>query len=252
MFLTNGIMMEVTRTLPFQSNHLAQTSGFEWRIVRENRSYSCCREKRLNIDKKTFPKALFMIYDFMTCRTLFQGTKSKNNPQNLFWLEKLLIRSLIEEMKLVAMGEKRSWIWISRKAISNVFFSQKWDYQDSETRNKINDLSLQEYFNFVKFSIENSFDELKLKVAETYKYDYRAKTKRTALFSFFGLTGIPSKDQNRKLLNKILRYNWKLFDWDLVWNTETCNYWETAVWSSRQSNNYKLFCCFWLTGYWWK
>ena len=91
------------------------------------------------------------------------------------------------------MGEIWGWIWISRKATSNVFFSQNLDYQDSETRKEISDLSLQEYFTFVKFSIENSFEELKLKMAEKYKYDYRAKTKRTALLFNFRTIGNPEQ-----------------------------------------------------------
>ena len=149
------------------------------------------------------------------------------------------------------MGEIWSWIWISRKAISNVFFSRNWDYQYSETRNKINSLSLRKYFKFVKFSIVISFEELKIEKAETYKFDYRAKTVRTALFSIFGLTRIRTQDQNRKFLNRIFLYKWKLFDWELVWSTEISSYWEIGVWLSRQNKNNKHFCCFWLPGSWW-
>ena len=49
----------------------------------------------------------------------------------------------MEEIKLVAMGEKWSWIWISRKAKLSSFFSEKWDYHDSDTASEINDFSLE-------------------------------------------------------------------------------------------------------------
>ena len=129
----------------------------------------------------------------------------------------------------------------NREKQHQMFFSQKWDYQDSEKRNKINDLSLQKYFTFAKFSIEISCDEFKVVMAETYKFDYRAETIRTALFSNFGLTRIWSMDQNRKFVNTIFLYKGKLFDEDFVWNIEIASYWEIGVWLCKKLKTTNVF-----------
>ena len=139
------------------------------------------------------------------------------------------------------MGETWSMIWTSRKAILNSFFSENWHCQDSDKGNEINDLSLQYSSTFVLFSIEISFEEFKVIMAETYKFDYRAKTIGTALFPLFGLTRVRSHAQKRKFLNKILLFKWKLFDLDLVWSTETSSFREIGGWSSRQNKNNKRF-----------
>ena len=91
------------------------------------------------------------------------------------------------------------------------------------------------------FSIEISFEEFKLIMAETYKFDYRAKIIGTSLFPLFGLTRVRSYAQKRKFFNRILPFKWKLFDSDLVWSTETSSFREIGVWSSRQNKNNKRF-----------
>ena len=139
------------------------------------------------------------------------------------------------------MGETWSMIWTSRKAILNSFFSENCHYQDSDTGNDINDLSRQYSSAFVLFSIEISFEEFKVIMAETYKFDYRAKIIGTALFPLFGLTRVRSHAQKRKFLNRILPFKWKLLDSDLVWRTETSSFREIGVWSSRQNKNNKRF-----------
>ena len=155
-------------------------------------------------------------------------------------------------MELVALDEIWSWIWLSREAKLNSFSSKNWDYQDSDARNIINRLSLHYSSTMVLFSFEISFEEFKYIMSETYKIDYRAKTIGTALFSIFGLTRIRSMDQNRKFSNSILLCKCKLFDWDLNWGTEISSYWEKGCWSSKQNKNNGQFCCFWLSGSWWK
>ena len=158
----------------------------------------------------------------------------------------------MEEIELVGMGGIWSWIWISRKAKPRSFSSKNWDYQDSDARNIINKLSLQYSSTMVLFSFEISFEEFKYIMSDTYKIDYRAKTIGTALFSISGLTRIRSMDQSRKIFNGILLCKCKLFDWDLYWCTEISSYWEKGGWSSKQNKNNGHFCCFWLSGSWWK
>ena len=97
------------------------------------------------------------------------------------------------------MGETWSMIWTSRKAILNSFFSENWHYQDSDKGNEINDLSRQYSSTFLLFSIEISFEDFKVIMAETYKFDYRAKANRNSTFSTFRTNKSPKPRSEEKV-----------------------------------------------------
>ena len=94
--------------------------------------------------------------------------------ENLSKAEKFLIETLIEQMKTVAMGHKRGWVWMSRKNIIRRFFgnfglSKFWC---SEHNKKI----LPQYpSKSVSFSIDFMREELEHVVAEDFYFEYWAK-----------------------------------------------------------------------------
>ena len=51
------------------------------------------------------------------------------------------------------------------------------------------------------FSFEILTEEIELVVAENYKFEYRSKLKKIALFGFFGLSRICCMNQNKRFVN---------------------------------------------------
>ena len=141
----------------------------------------------------------------MTCRTLLQKTKSKNNPPNLFWLENFWFGAWQKKQSLLLWVKNEVEFEYREKQYQNVFLGKLglpgiWYTEQIQPFVTLIVLSSK----ILLFSNEISFEEFNIIMAETYKFDYRPKTLRTALFSNFRLTRIRSMDQNRKFLNRIL------------------------------------------------
>ena len=72
------------------------------------------------------------------------------------------------------MGDKRGWVWMSRKIIDKRFFLKILDYQDSDATIKVNNFHLKIHLR-VFFWRQVMMEEIKLVLVEENRFEKGAK-----------------------------------------------------------------------------
>ena len=108
-----------------------------------------------------------------------QGKKSTKLTSGMFLqLKKLLIETLIEEIKPVVMGDKGGWVWMSRKTFDWRCFWDIWTIKILMQRTKTTVFLLYKCYVLDEFLVE----AFELIVTEEYKFEYWSKEKNSTFF----------------------------------------------------------------------